>query len=202
VGRVENPSHTDSASYIGGVPPPVDPPPVDPPPLGSLPPPPGHRFETLCAAVDAESFTVSTTRLITLGLRGCGGAGFFAAGFFAATFFGAGFFGAGFRAFAGARRLAGAFFAARLAEVFLPPFLAAFFDRFFAFEDLPEGFFFEEDFLAAMRFSPSPDVSGGFSWQSRCTVEFSSTCRECHARDQRHDGRLQWQSPSSWPWSS
>src|SRR5437660_6604351 len=110
------------------------------------------RFDTLSAAVEAVSFTVSTTRLITVGLRGRGlgagrGAGF-GAGRFAAAVAGAFLAGAFFAAafLAGARRFAALFFPpARRAEVFFAAFFVAF------LEDLPEDFFFG-DFLAAMRF--------------------------------------------------
>jgi hypothetical protein len=111
--------------------------------------------------------TVSTTRLITLFGRGFG-AGRFAAAFFAGAFAGA---------FLAAAFLAGAFFAGAFfaAAFFAPPplrpfedalrpaaprdpprllaevFFAAFFVAFFAdFEDLPEDFFPEEDFLDAI----------------------------------------------------
>ena len=111
------------------------------------------RFDTLSAAVEAVSFTVSTTRLITVGLRGRGlgagrgagfGAGRFAAAFLAGAFLAGAFFAAAF--LAGARRFAALFFPpARRAEVFFAAFFVAF------LEDLPEDFFFG-DFLAAMRF--------------------------------------------------
>src|SRR5437764_4559314 len=114
---------------------------------------------TRSAAVDAVSFTVATTRLITLRLRGRGfgaglGAGRFAAAFFAGAFLAGAFLADAFfegDAFFEAAFLAGAF----LAALFFPParraevFFAAFFVVFFE-EDLPEDFF--EDFLAAMRF--------------------------------------------------
>jgi len=111
------------------------------------------RFDTLSAAVEAVSFTVSTTRLITVGLRGRGlgagrgagfGAGRFAAALLAGAFLAGAFFAAAF--LAGARRFAALFFPpARRAEVFFAAFFVAF------LEDLPEDFFFG-DFLAAMRF--------------------------------------------------
>jgi hypothetical protein len=139
-------------AYIAGALPPS----LPPPPLSPVDPlVPGHRLETVDAVLDVVSFTVSTTRLITLGFFGA--AAFFAGAFFAGAFLGGAFLagaflaGAFFAAFFGAGRLA-AFFPARRAEVFFAAFLAGFFAAFFAFfEDLPEGFFFE-GFLAAMRF--------------------------------------------------
>jgi hypothetical protein len=112
------------------------------------------------AALDAVSFTVSTTRLITLGFFGAAvfAGAFLAGAFLAGAFLGGAFLagaflaGAFFAAFFGAGRLALFVPPARRAEVFFAAFLAGFFAAFFAFfEDLPEGFFFE-GFLAAMRF--------------------------------------------------
>jgi hypothetical protein len=145
---------------------------LDPPLL----PPPGIALETALPMSDAVSFTVSTTRLITLfALESAPPfleppprffevffAGAFLAGAFLEAFFAGAFFEAFFEEafFDDALRLAGRFFDA----AFLLDFFAAFFEDFFAgflladffddflLADFLEDFFadFFEDFLAAM----------------------------------------------------
>ena len=163
----------------------LDPEVLDPPLPVVLPTPtPPIALVAAVATLDAVSFTVLTTLLITL--RALASAppffeelrffddAFFAGAFFAAAFFAGAFFDAFFEAF-----FAGAFFeeAEAFFDAFFEAFLLAFFedaffdapffedeaffDADFFFDDFLAGVFFADFFLAAMDFSPIQNRVGG-----------------------------------------